>query len=375
MAVILGVMIGTIVEMTTWLLEDDNELVPVGRSWTEIIQSDTLRIATSPECASLFVHNQHWMGHDFEITSSLVHHLDLHLDFYLADSVAPLFASLYEGETDVLLLSARQPQELPEWAVVANEYDAVQWIVLQSSDTLSVKIDSVCQNCSFFATHVRPDSIRNLARKARRLILREDGSLSPFDGIFKAYSRKIGWDWRLLASVSFAESRFNNECVSPRGARGVMQLMPTTAAFHGCTEEGLSIPDSCILAGVSLIGSLENSLRSRIARTRKYGGAKYINLTEEQQTEIEQDLLNFTLASYNAGLGHIFDAIALADTLGYDPSVWKNNVEHCLRLKNDPLYSNLPCVRCGKFNSSTTRSYVQKVLETYEDFCQMVRLN
>lgn len=371
---IIGVVIGWMIGISFNEEPEEEFVIPVGRSWSVIETDDTLRIATSRECADLFVHKQHWIGHDFEITSSLTRHLGLQMDFYCLDSVSALFDHLKEGTVDVLLMSARRPHQLPDWTMVANEFDSVQWVVLRTSDTLTMRIDSVCRHCQFFPVHVRPDSIRNLARKARMRNIVGEGVLSPYDSIFKKNAKGIGWDWRLLASVAYCESHFNNDCVSPKGALGLMQMMPATAAVHGCSPEGLVIPDSSIMAGTSLLFSLEGNLRSRIANTKKFGHRKYISLSPEEQVLIETDLLFYTLASYNAGMGHIYDAIALADSLGYDPSVWKDNVEHCLRLKNDVLYTDIPGVRCGKFNSSATRSYIQNVLETYEDFGAVVKL-
>jgi len=69
----------------------------------------------------------------------------------------------------------------------------------------------------------------------------------------------------------------------------------------------------------------------------------------------------------------VFDAIALADTLGYDPAVWADNVEYCLRLKMDEDYYTMPCVRLGRFNPRVTISYVKEVLETYDDFCRIAQ--
>ena len=46
-----------------------------------------------------------------------------------------------------------------------------------------------------------------------------------------------GYDWRLLASIGFNESSFNNDTVSWAGAKGLMQLMPATAKTAGVEPE------------------------------------------------------------------------------------------------------------------------------------------
>ncbi len=51
----------------------------------------------------------------------------------------------------------------------------------------------------------------------------------PFDNA----ARRYGVDVALLRAVAWTESRGHNDAVSPKGARGVMQLMPATAAELG----------------------------------------------------------------------------------------------------------------------------------------------
>ena len=43
-------------------------------------------------------------------------------------------------------------------------------------------------------------------------------------------------DWRLVAAVMRAESNFNPRAVSPKGAQGLMQLMPATARLYRVTD-------------------------------------------------------------------------------------------------------------------------------------------
>jgi soluble lytic murein transglycosylase len=57
----------------------------------------------------------------------------------------------------------------------------------------------------------------------------------------------------LVASVIRAESNFNQNAVSPKGAQGLMQIMPSTAAFvakmHDIEEYDLFDPHDNILLG------------------------------------------------------------------------------------------------------------------------------
>src|SRR5690606_2355889 len=73
------------------------------------------------------------------------------------------------------------------------------------------------------------------------------GKISVHDEILKENARKIGWDWRLLASLVYQESRFNPRARSWAGAMGLMQLMPATATLMGIKDPYQ--PDQNIRAG------------------------------------------------------------------------------------------------------------------------------
>jgi hypothetical protein len=68
---------------------------------------------------------------------------------------------------------------------------------------------------------------------------------------------KYNVDWRLVAAVIQAESGFNPEAVSPVGARGLMQLMPATAADYGLSLESIHDPEANIEAGVRHLKMLD----------------------------------------------------------------------------------------------------------------------
>lgn len=198
------------------------------------------------------------------------------------------------------------------------------------------------------------DVIAAEIRKARQFKARKpktyqmtDGMISPFDDIFKEYSKTVGWDWRLVAAVSYVESNFKPEVVSKSGAKGLMQLMPRTAANYGCPDSLMQDPEESVKAGTLLLADLESRLRKK---------------------NIEHDLVYFTLAGFHAGLGHIYDAITLADSLGYNPTLWHDNVEECLKMKADPEYYKLPYVRLGRFNGNITSAYIREVLDYYDAF-------
>ncbi|MEW5945103.1 MAG: lytic transglycosylase domain-containing protein [bacterium] len=57
-----------------------------------------------------------------------------------------------------------------------------------------------------------------------------------FDELISGAAGRHGLDTRLLRSVVKAESNFNPRAVSPKGAMGLMQLMPETAKRYGVSD-------------------------------------------------------------------------------------------------------------------------------------------
>ncbi len=174
----------------------------------------------------------------------------------------------------------------------------------------------------------------------------ETGKISNFDKIIKEESLKIDWDWRLLASMIYQESRFNPDAVSWAGAFGIMQMMPFTAAKFGI--DGASTPAAQIRAGVRFIHWLDLQLESYVPD--------------------KQERIKFILASYNIGMGHILDAIKLADKYGKNPQIWEDNVEYFLLKKSESKYFSDPVVRNGYARGTETYRYVRDIIYRYNHY-------
>jgi membrane-bound lytic murein transglycosylase F len=81
----------------------------------------------------------------------------------------------------------------------------------------------------------------------------------------------------------------------------------------------------------------------------------------------------FTLAAYNAGIAHIYDAIALAEKYGKNPQVWDGNVAEALLMKANPEYYNDTICRYGYFRGKQTTAYVRNVMEFYNRSSKYVK--
>lgn len=178
---------------------------------------------------------------------------------------------------------------------------------------------------------------------------RKNGNISPYDNIFKKYSKKYGWDWRLIAALVYEESRFKTDLLSPAGAFGIMQLMPETAAQFGADTAS----------------DVETQIRAGIAHLT--------NLNKRFMNDIPDSVerIKFVLASYNIGEGHIRDAMALAEKYNRNPKIWENNVEYFLLQKSLPQYYNDPVVKSGYCKGNTTQKFVKNILRRYNNYRNM----
>jgi membrane-bound lytic murein transglycosylase F len=174
------------------------------------------------------------------------------------------------------------------------------------------------------------------------------GKVSQWDEYFKHHSEKIGWDWRLLASMVYQESHFDHNAVSPRGAVGLMQFMPTTADYFGIALNEMPIRQ--IEAGVGYLKWIEDRLDS-------------FNIPKNEEVK-------FVLAAYNAGIGHVLDARNLARKYGRNPNIWDDNVEYFI--SNKAQFAGDPVVKYGSLKGKETTRYVEEIMERYQHYQNIV---
>lgn len=145
----------------------------------------------------------------------------------------------------------------------------------------------------------------------------------PYQELVELYADANGMDSALIASVIMNESRFKNDVHSPRGAIGLMQIMPETGAWIALElgEEGFSVeklhePETNIRYGVWYLAELMHAFAGN-------------------------DIL--ALAAYNAGRGTVrewmeedgwpwtfrdVDKIPYPETRSYVKNVLKNRIRY-----------------------------------------------
>jgi soluble lytic murein transglycosylase-like protein len=87
---------------------------------------------------------------------------------------------------------------------------------------------------------------------------------SAYDAMIDRYSVMYGVDPVLVRAVIQVESDFNPQCVSNKGARGLMQLMPETARRYGVRS--IHDPEENIRGGVRYLGDLLEMFNSDLPR-------------------------------------------------------------------------------------------------------------
>ena len=85
---------------------------------------------------------------------------------------------------------------------------------------------------------------------------------AQYDAIIEAEAKSAGVEPNLLRAVIVVESGFNSRAVSKRGAVGLMQLMPATAARFGVSNR--YDPRQNVRGGALYLGLLINRFRQNV---------------------------------------------------------------------------------------------------------------
>lgn len=173
--------------------------------------------------------------------------------------------------------------------------------------------------------------------------------ISVYDNIIKGGAEELGWDWRLLASLVYKESRFDTTALSYAGAEGLLQLMPVTLERFGVTNP--KDPQQSLMGGVRYLQYLDKFWMERIPETN--------------------ERIKFILASYNIGHGHVEDAWRLTMKYGQNTQVW-SDVSEFLELKSDPHYYRDPVVKSGYAKGHLAVNYVRDVMSLFDSYRALV---
>ncbi|MBL1320768.1 MAG: lytic transglycosylase F [Methylophaga sp.] len=195
--------------------------------------------------------------------------------------------------------------------LIINEAGSIGWAVRKNNPELKKDLDifmnkvkkgTLLGNILFNQYYGRDQKLENLKSSEER------EKFSQHIDLFKKYGDQYDLNHYKLIAQAYQESRLNQQLVSPRGAIGVMQVLPSTAADKNVAVAG--------------IDSLENNI---------HAGAKYMNFIRMRYFDSPdispEDQIFFSWAAYNAGPANVKKMRKLADEMGLNKNVWFKNVE------------------------------------------------
>lgn len=195
--------------------------------------------------------------------------------------------------------------------VVLNNGRSVAWAIRKNSPQLKQALNEFVRGHRKGTLHGNLLFKRYLQKNRwirNNLARKELDKLRPLLGLFRKYAQSYGLDWLMLAAIAFQESGLDQSKLSERGAVGVMQVLPSTAA-----DPQIGIPD---------IWNLENNV---------HAGAKYLRFlydryfADEPMSDLDKMLFSF--AAYNAGPSSIRRLRQRTREANLDPNRWFRNAE------------------------------------------------
>ena len=180
-----------------------------------------------------------------------------------------------------------------------------------------------------------------------REMVRQYVDISEYDSLIRAHEDSIA-DWYLLSAIAYVESKFDTTLVSPAGAVGLMQIMPST------------------YNGILLEMGKDTTLRSSELDVEV--AVHYLHKLNDMFDFIDQEeRLNYILGSYNCGAGHVFDAMRLARRDGICRYNWASLTPVLKSLSEEKVYTDTLC-RNGRFDAGETLRYVERVKQKYHEY-------
>lgn len=283
------------------------------------------------------------IGYNYHLLKKFAAAAGSDVEIELCPSGEDRLDSLRSGAIDILAIPFCSG-EVPEGTVSSTEIGRIsRWLVRAGQEDFLGEIDEWLDRYGSSDESV-DDSRKYLGNLSPYKGGRRD-FICPYDSLIRVHADSIGWDWHLLAALIYKESRFHLEARSPRGATGLMQIMPDTAERLGFDE--LVDPEKSIHAGAKLLGRLSDRYRGMAAN----------------RTEMEK----FALAAYNAGAGRIQDCITFSRQQGTEPAYWED-ITAVLPLMRDSSILQNESIRLGFFKGDETVSYVNTVFGLCERF-------
>ena len=286
-------------------------------------------------------------GMNYELLNRFAEDNRCNISIITPDKGENYIDSLKQGKVDIIITHTHDINEdSVEISRMINPCSA--WVVAKDSEAelrqINLWISHMTESSDFQSIARRYSQYGNPIRKAENGC--QTRTISPYDELFRKYAAELGWDWRMLAAVVYQESKFSINSRSHRGARGLMQVMPSTAEHYGIDD--LLNPEKNLKAGTR-----------HLKRLQRMFDKDGIDKNEQ---------IKFTLAAYNAGEGRISDCRRFAEVKEVDSNNWDAIVSIIPLMREDSILEE-ESVKLGKFQGYETIAYVDNIMNLYNAFC------
>ncbi|VAV97362.1 Membrane-bound lytic murein transglycosylase F (EC 4.2.2.n1) [hydrothermal vent metagenome] len=196
------------------------------------------------------------------------------------------------------------------WRNASLHRDVEHWM---QADNTRALIDNLAQR--YFSLGETEFDYVDLSRLRRAMKTR----LPKFRQAFEKAGVRYELPWTLLAAISWRESHWKSDATSRTGVRGLMMLTRVTAREQGVNDR--LNPEQSIAGGARYLASLLRRLPEDIPKGQR---------------------IQFALAAYNMGWGHMMDARELVTRHGDDANQWNAVAEVLPELEQAEVYKTLP---------------------------------
>lgn len=294
-------------------------------------------------------------GMNYELLNRFAKDNNCNISIVAAGKNEDYIDSLKNGDIDILITHSEDLEGKSEGIEISRQFNSCSsWAVAAEKETelrqVNTWISHISDSEEYESIKRRFSVYGNPVTRAEKGVRCK--ALSPYDNLFKKYAAELGWDWRMLAAVVYQESRFSINSRSFRGAQGLMQVMPSTAAYYGV--DNLLDPEQNLIAGTSHLKRLQRQL--------------------SRHGMDDAELVKFTLAAYNAGEGRIADCRNFAASRQADNNRWEEIVGLIPLMREDSILEE-KSVKLGKFQGHETIAYVNNIMKIYDAFCTICPSN
>lgn len=195
--------------------------------------------------------------------------------------------------------------------VVVRDEGDLAWAMRKNSPRLKAVMDDFMKTHRVGTTFGNMMAARYLKNPKALKDATTEAEMAKFKTLvkyFQQYSTEYNFDYLMIAAQAYQESMLDPNRVSPRGAVGIMQVLPQYAAANPINITNVRDPQNNIHAGTKML--------AQITKT-------YFN--DPGISQVDKTL--FTFAGYNAGPNRIVRLRKEAQDEGFDPNKWFGNVE------------------------------------------------